>query len=86
MRTQEKSDIDYLHLEEVVTTTARFDVEPSNEGCVTRVQISTIKTYLQIYYNILGDIIPCVKVYGCGHILTLRTHIQFPKYKSKSTY
>jgi hypothetical protein len=86
LRTQEKSDIDYLHLEEAITTTARFDVEPSNEGCVTRVQISTIKTYLQIYYNILCDILPCVKVYGCDHILTLRKHIETQKYKPNFTY
>ena len=45
---KKKSNNDYLDFEEIGRTknhfVSKFDVEPSNEGCVTHVQNSTIKT------------------------------------------
>ena len=45
---QKKYNNDYLDFEEIGRTenhfVSKFDVEPSNEGCVTHVQNSTIKT------------------------------------------
>ena len=40
---QEKSNNDYLHLEEILVEPKTTSLEPSNEGCVTHVQNSTIK-------------------------------------------